>query len=664
MLKQHKALVLGLTLTLGQTISASQVKAPEIDLANIQGDMRDVERNLPNLDTAYYSLAPNKRNDGLEVGKINHSPKLRELAKDIAHGAFGPYDSLLIAHQGKLVFESYFNKGRVNLPHYQASASKGYTAFAIGRAIQLGYLSMEDLHKPVLEFLHKVDKKNLTPGIEKITLHHTLSMRSGLRISTEKQKALLTKPELLTGQKLAQAYFTHSAAVNYSSQIYKYQSIDTRISMLVLDAVVPGSAQEFIQSELLDKLAISNYYWQNSVNGMPEAAYGVGMTSREMLKWSLLLQQNGRWQREQLISKVFLSQATSSLATPQSETFDFSNFRYGYYFWGTKIKVENTLYDAKMAWGGGGQFVLALEELDLAIAITANVSMQQDQTFELLKSHILPIFINENNRQFSFPALTGPYMGQNPPGLKAEPFAPGITSGDGWQIEGTFAPGMREFYFTTDSGPNTPIMVIGFRQQNNVWKKHTQFRRTGEITFSTDGERMFMAKGYRDRSGNTWSTRKSLGHMFDRDDYGIMRLSASAKGTYVFDDYKANDVIRLSRVKEGKRQPPIKMGPMVNTGKYTAHPFIAADESYLIWDSEREGGYGKSDLYISFKQQDDSWGPAINMGDKVNSEKGDTYASVTPDGKYMLFNRRIDDKTDNSDVYWIDAKIIDELRPK
>ena len=75
-------------------------------------------------------------------------------------------------------------------------------------------------------------------------------------------------------------------------------------------------------------------------------------------------------------------------------------------------------------------------------------------------------------------------------------------------------------------------------------------------------------------------------------------------------------------------------------------------------------GYGGSDLYISFRQKDGSWGPAINMGDKVNSDNWDAYASVTPDGKYILFNRGIDEDNENVDIYWVDAKIIETLRPK
>jgi len=261
--------------------------------------------------------------------------------------------------------------------------------------------------------------------------------------------------------------------------------------------------------------------------------------------------------------------------------------------------------------------------------------------------------------QDEFPELTGPYMGQKLPGIVAEPFAPGIISKEGWELEGVFAPGMKEFYFTSNRKSST---VTGFRQENNVWKKYIEFPRTGEIVFSPDGKRMHMAKGYKDRIGDGWSERKSLGPMFDRKDWGIMRLSASAKGSYVFDDYKSGDAIRISTIKDGQRQAPKKMDSEVNSGKWTAHPFIAPDENYLIWDSEREDGLGGTDLYIRYRQKDGSWGPAINMGGKVNSAENEFYASVTPDGKYILFNR--DFGEGNIDIYWVDAQVIEELRAK
>jgi len=268
--------------------------------------------------------------------------------------------------------------------------------------------------------------------------------------------------------------------------------------------------------------------------------------------------------------------------------------------------------------------------------------------------------------QEEFPVFKGPYLGQKPPGKVAEPFAPGTISKNGWELEGVFAPGMKEFYFTLDRATDVKDFrptVVGFRQENNVWKQYTEFPRIGEMVFSPDGQRMHMAKGYKDRVGDGWSERKSLGPMFDRKDWGIMRLSASAKGSYVFDDAK-NKVIRISTYKNGKRQAPKVMAQVINSGIATAHPFISPDESYLIFDSRREGGYGEADLYISFRQKDDSWGTAINMGAKVNSNQSDSYPTVTPDGKYLIFNRNIDKKTYNVDIYWVDAQIIETLRPK
>ena len=129
--------------------------------------------------------------------------------------------------------------------------------------------------------------------------------------------------------------------------------------------------------------------------------------------------------------------------------------------------------------------------------------------------------------------LHGPYMGQKPPGLTAEVFAPGIISTDAWELEGVFAPGMREFYFVTDRGAYTKPMVIGFRFEDNKWRKFTEFRRTGEPSISADGSIMYLAKGYRERTPKGWSKVKSLGPLLQRDDWGIMRLTASSRGTYV-----------------------------------------------------------------------------------------------------------------------------------
>ena len=267
-----------------------------------------------------------------------------------------------------------------------------------------------------------------------------------------------------------------------------------------------------------------------------------------------------------------------------------------------------------------------------------------------------------SHAQGEFPDIKGPYLGQEPPGLTPKVFAPGIVSTKDWEIEGVFAPNMKEFYFARYRGTYDDAKTYVIHHKNGAWHESVVERRSGEVFISTDGKTMHLGNKYRERTTSGWSEKKSLGPMFEREDWGIMRLSASARGTYVFDDYKSGDVIRISTLVDGKRQEPKKMGPVVNTGKMTAHPFIAPDESYLIWDSEREGGYGESDLYISFRQEDGSWGPAINLGEDINTEHDDAYGSVTPEGKYFFFHRHLGEGKAN--IFWVDAQVIENLRNK
>ncbi|MGE3468256.1 MAG: hypothetical protein AB7J13_15160, partial [Pyrinomonadaceae bacterium] len=109
---------------------------------------------------------------------------------------------------------------------------------------------------------------------------------------------------------------------------------------------------------------------------------------------------------------------------------------------------------------------------------------------------------------------------------------------------------------------------------------------------------------------------------------------------------------------------PRLVNKKINTGK-SFHPFIAPDESYLIFDSKREDGFGDSDIFISYRQQNGEWGAPINLGSKINTEAWEASASVTPDGKYLFFNRNMgSDKYENVDIFWVSTEVLENLRPK
>ena len=266
--------------------------------------------------------------------------------------------------------------------------------------------------------------------------------------------------------------------------------------------------------------------------------------------------------------------------------------------------------------------------------------------------------------------LTGPYLGQEPPGLTAKPFAPGIVNTDEWGDAGGFSLDMKEFHVTRwkhsrDAREPEPVT---FRKESNLWQEITVPPETRRPFHSPDGKTLHYRAQYKERTSHGWSEMKSLGPAFEAIE--IMGLTASAKGTLVLDERGSDGdgIIRYARRINGKWEDPTPLPEEINTGTWNAHPYIAPDEGYIMWDGEREGGFGDNDIYISFRQKDGSWGEAINLGNKVNTEAEEGGPQVTPDGKFLFFNRmvpRANGKAGSqSDLYWIDAEIVEDLRPK
>ena len=269
----------------------------------------------------------------------------------------------------------------------------------------------------------------------------------------------------------------------------------------------------------------------------------------------------------------------------------------------------------------------------------------------------------------NLPAKANPYLEQKPPSLIPEPFAPGMVSTKGWEVGGVFTPDLKAFFYINLSEESKKQEIVTFINQGNQWQETVLSPRKGQPFVSPDSKTLHLGNWYMEHTESGWSEMKNLGAPFK--DFRIMRLTASAKGTYFFDEFKPDFTgdIRFSRLVDGQHEEPKLLGKRINDGK-SFHPFIAPDESYLLFDGEREGGYGDSDIYISFKQQDSLWGEPINLGDKINTPAWEACASITPDGKYLFFNRTIgpiqDDTSgyENIDIFWVDSKVIEQLNNK
>ncbi len=84
---------------------------------------------------------------------------------------------------------------------------------------------------------------------------------------------------------------------------------------------------------------------------------------------------------------------------------------------------------------------------------------------------------------------------------------------------------------------------------------------------------------------------------------------------------------------------PTNLGPIVNTSSGDWHPSISADGLSLYFNSNRPGGYGGYDLWVTTRETtDDPWGAAVNLGPTVNSSRDEVAPSISADGLSLYFS--------------------------
>lgn len=293
------------------------------------------------------------------------------------------------------------------------------------------------------------------------------------------------------------------------------------------------------------------------------------------------------------------------------------------------------------------------------------------------------LFLNCYSTQTDFPVLKGPYLGQKRPGSIPEVFAPGIISTGATEGASSFSADGRSYFFARARSPQEGIFFM--EQKDGVWSQpHLASFSAGkhdwDFMLAPDGLTVFVASGRPIRKGGS-PLRNHQIWVSDRTDEGWSepRLlpfpvnsgqhdsypSITKKGILYFfsrrDGGLGNGDIYRARKTDGQYTEVENLREPINTEHHEVDPFIAPDESYIIFCSDKPGGSGRDDIYVSYKKDDGSWSVPVNMGSKVNSPHQEYIPYVTPDGKYFFFTSN---KSGNRDIYWMDANIIEELKKR
>jgi tetratricopeptide (TPR) repeat protein len=116
-------------------------------------------------------------------------------------------------------------------------------------------------------------------------------------------------------------------------------------------------------------------------------------------------------------------------------------------------------------------------------------------------------------------------------------------------------------------------------------------------------------------------------------------VAISPDGMTLFTYASNNDLgdIYVSHLKGFEWTKPERLNKNINTDAWEGSCSISADGRYLYFASERIGGFGQRDLYVS-ENKDGEWGPAVNLGPKINTEYNDDSPFIHPDGITLFFS--------------------------
>jgi len=141
-----------------------------------------------------------------------------------------------------------------------------------------------------------------------------------------------------------------------------------------------------------------------------------------------------------------------------------------------------------------------------------------------------------------------------------------------------------------------------------------------------------------------WSEPKNIGAPINTEAdefYPSVAKNGNLYFTSVGHNAMGEDDIFVSEYNNGTYSKPIALKGGVNTKSYEYNSFISPNEDYLIFGGyNRQDGFGSGDLYISFKNKDNTWTQAKNLGDKINSKFMDFCPFITLSGEHIYFTSR------------------------
>lgn len=326
----------------------------------------DVEPTGNNISGAQYVYNQPQATDlpltvsGLATESVDET-EIVNIVKDILDGRYGGIDSILIARNGSLVLEEYFNGYHRHKKHDIRSATKSITGLLAGIAIDKGYLESADV--PVYDYFTRYDRFDYWSGLKNdISVKHLLNMSGGWECNDHENSSQGNEARMYREQDWAK-FILDLPMANTPGSVFSYCTGGVGVLGDVTGLAAGMDIAEFAAQYLFSPLNITQFHYRHDPSNRTHVGGQMHITPLGMLKIGQLFLNDGVWNGEQIVSAQWIA---------ESKTPYFPWYSNLWWIWSGTIEATGADVMVHYASGNGGQYIFVVPAYDLVVVFTSH----------------------------------------------------------------------------------------------------------------------------------------------------------------------------------------------------------------------------------------------------------------------------------------------------